>query len=115
MPMLNHVKRKLTEHLASLVNELHIGSDGTAATSDDGGVRTLAVIIPKVTILDDQTILVEGTFDTTHVFSSDVKEVFIQYKDSTTGEFIPVYRADISALTKNAQNEIRFSFLLEVS
>tara|TARA_Y100001938_G_C7779231_1_gene277081 strand:+ start:156 stop:503 length:348 start_codon:yes stop_codon:yes gene_type:complete len=115
MPMLNHAKRKLTEYLATLVNELHIGSDGTAATSDDGGARSLAVVTPKVTILDDQTILIEGTFDSTHTFSADVKEVFIQYKDPTTNEFIPIYRADISAFTKNTQNEIRFSFLLEVS
>ena len=29
MPILNGVKRRLTEHFATLVNELHIGSDGT--------------------------------------------------------------------------------------
>jgi hypothetical protein len=115
MPMLNSVKRRLVEHLATLVNELHIGSDGTIATSDDGGARTLARVTPRVQIIDDSSILVEGVFNASYVFASPVQEVYIQYKDPTTGEFIPVYRADIHSFTKNAENEIRFSFILEVS
>ena len=58
----NSIKRRLVEHFATLVNELHIGSDGTQASADDGGVRSLAKVTPKVVIIDDQTILVEGTF-----------------------------------------------------
>lgn len=114
MPMLNSVKRRLIEHLSTLVNELHIGSDGTTATSDDGGVRSLAVITPQVRIIDDTSLLVEGSFDTTHIYNSDIQEVYLQYKDPSTGEFIPVYRTDIRPFTKSAQNEVQFSFLLEV-
>ena len=86
MPMLNSIKRRLVEHLATLVNELHVGS-----------------------------ILVEGVLNSSHVFSKAIQEVYLQYKDANTGEFIPVYRADIHSLTKSAENEVRFSFILEVS
>ena len=79
MPILNSIRRRLIEHFATLVNELHIGSDGT-----------------------------------TFAFNTDIQEVYLQYRDPTTGEFVPVYRADITNITKNAQNEVRFSFLLEV-
>ena len=114
MPILNSVKRRLIEHFATLVNELHIGSDGTQASADDGGVRSLAKVTPKVVIIDDQTLLVEGTFGTTFAFNTDIQEVYLQYRDPTTGEFIPVYRTDITNITKNSRNEVRFSFLLEV-
>ena len=112
--MLNSIKRRLIEHLASLVNELHVGSDGTVASSEDGGVRTLTRITPKVTIIDDNSILVEGSLDTSYVFNLPIKEVYLQYKDPTTSEFVPVYRADIQPFTKNAQNEVRFSFIMEL-
>jgi hypothetical protein len=115
MPMLNSIKRRLVEHLATLVNELHVGSDGTVATSEDGGARTLVRIVPRVQIIDDTSILVEGVLNASHVFASPIQEVYLQYKDATTGEFIPVYRADIHSLTKSADNEVRFSFILEVS
>ena len=68
MPMLNAVKRRLVENLAGLVNELHIGSDGTVASSEDGGARTIARVSPTVTIIDDSSILIEGSFNTSHVF-----------------------------------------------
>ena len=114
MPMLNSIKRRLIETLAGLVNELHIGSDGTVASSEDGGARTLARISPTVTIIDDNSILVEGSFNTSHIYSTPIKEVYLQYKDPTTSEFVPVYRADIQPFTKNAQNEVRFSFIMEL-
>ena len=50
MPILNSIKRRLIETLAGLVNELHIGSDGTVASADDGGARTLARVSPTVTL-----------------------------------------------------------------
>ena len=114
MPMLNSIKRRLIEHLATLVNELHIGSDGTLATESDGGARSLASITPTVRILDDNSLVVEGTFDTTHIYSTQVQEVYLQYKDSITGEFIPVYRTAIPSFTKDGQHEVQFSFILEV-
>jgi hypothetical protein len=114
MPILNAIKRRLIETLAGLVNELHIGSDGTVASSEDGGARTLTKISPSVTIIDDNSILVEGSFNTSHVFATPIKEIYIQYKDPTTGEFVPVYRANINPFTKNAQNEVRFSFIMEL-
>ena len=93
MPVLNSVKRRMVEHLASLVNELHLGSDGTIATEDDGGARTLSSVTPTVRI---------------------IQEVYLQYKDGTTGEFIPVYRTSLPPFSKSAQNEVQFSFILEV-
>ena len=113
MPMLNSIKRRLVEHLSGLVNELHIGSDGTVASIDDGGSRTLATIVPNVSILDDTSLLIEGTFDSSHIYSTDIQEVYLQYKDAITGEFIPVYRTALPAFTKNGQNEVKFSFILE--
>ena len=115
MPVLNSIKRRRIEHLATLVNELHIGSDGSVATSDDGGARSLAKITPRVQIVDDNTLLVEGAFDTSHVYSAQVQEVYLQYRDANTGEFVPVFRADIHPFDKSAQNEVRFAFLLEVA
>ena len=114
MPVLNSIKRRMIEHLSTLVNELHIGSDGTDAREDDGGARTLASITPTVTIIDDQSLRVEGVFDTSYVFNSNVQEVYLQYKDPSTGEFVPIYRAAIEPFLKTAQNEIAFSFVLEV-
>ena len=114
MPILNSVKRRLVEHLSTLVNELHIGTDGTMATVDDGGVRSLAKVTPVVRILDDNSILIEGSFDASHIYNDDIQEVYIQYRDSTTGEFIPVYRTALNPFIKDAQSEVKFSFILEV-
>jgi len=101
MPMLNAIKRRMIEQLSTLVNELHIGSDGTIASVDDGGVRSLATVTPTLTVLDDTSLLIEGTFDATHIYSTDVQEVYLQYRDATTGEFVPVYRTAIPSFTTN--------------
>jgi len=114
MPLLNSIKRRMVEHLATLVNELHIGSDGTVATAEDGGARSLATITPTVRIIDDNSILVEGSFDSSYTFTSDVQEVYLQYKDATTGEFIPVFRTALPAFKKGTNNEVDFAFILEV-
>ena len=114
MPVLNSIKRRMVEHLATRVNELHIGSDGTIATGDDGGSRTLAVVTPTLHIMDDNSLLVEGSFGVGHVYSNTVQEVYLQYKDPGTGDFIPVYRTAIQPFIKGAQNEIFFSFILEI-
>lgn len=116
MPILNHTRRFLVEQLADKINQMVIGSDGTQATADDGGARTLAKITPTVRIIDDQTILVEGRFGTTYSFdAADVQEVMLQYKDATTGQFLPIYRTDIRGITKSTQNEIRITLLIEVN
>lgn len=114
MPVLNSIKRRLIEHLASLVNELHIGSDGTEATANDGGARTMGSITPTVTIIDDSALQVDGTFDATHIYSSSIQEVYLQYKDPSTNEFVPIYRTAIEPFVKNASSEIAFSFILEL-
>ena len=116
MPVLNHAKRFLVEQLAGKINQMVIGSDGTQATADDGGARTLAKITPLVRVLDDQTIMVEGRFGTTYAFDkADVQEVLLQHYDSTTQAFIPIYRTDIRAITKSAQNEMRITLIIEVN
>ena len=56
MPMLNAVKRRLIEHLATSITEVHIGSDGTVATSEDGGARPLARPTPRIQIIDDTSL-----------------------------------------------------------
>ena len=114
MPVLNSIKRRLVEHLATLVNELHIGSDGTIATADDGACRTLTKVSPTVRIIDDNSILVEGALDPSHIYAADVQEIYLQYKNPTTGEFIPIYRTAIQPFAKNGSNEVEFSFILEV-
>ena len=114
MPMLNSIKRRLVEHLATLVNELHIGSDGTEASANDGGVRSLGMITPTVTILDDLSLQVSGKFDTSHIYTSSVQEVYLQYKDPSTGEFVPIYRAALEPVSKDAGSELTFSFIMEV-
>ena len=114
MPILNSIKRRMVEYLATQVNELHIGSDGTDATEDDGGARSMASIVPTVTVLDDLSIEVQGTFDASHIYSSQVQEVYLQYRDATTGEFVPIYRASIMPVTKDGKSEMAFSFILEV-
>ena len=114
MPVLNSIKRRLVEHLATLVNELHIGSDGTEATANDGGVRSLGSITQTVRIIDDSSLQIDGTLDATHIFASSVQEVYLQYKDPTTNEFVPIYRAAIEPFTKNAGSEISSSFILEL-
>ena len=72
------------------------------------------MIIPTVKVLDDNSISIEGSFDATHIYAQDVQEVYLQYKDSSTGEFIPIYRTAIPPITKSGQNEIHFSFLMEL-
>ena len=114
MPVLNSIKRRLIEHLAPLVTELHVGSDGPQASETDGGVRSLGFVTPTVKIIDDSTLEVKGTFDASYAYATDIEEVYLQYKDSSTNEFVPIYRAAIDPLTKNSQNEISFTFLLEV-
>jgi hypothetical protein len=116
MPVLNHAKRFLVEQLAAKINQMVIGSDGTQATADDGGARTLAKIVPTVRVLDDQTILVEGRFGPEHAFDkAQVQEVLLQHKDPTSNSFIPIYRTDIRAITKSAQNEMRITLIVEVN
>jgi hypothetical protein len=116
MPVLNHAKRFMVEQLAAKINQMVIGSDGTQATADDGGARALAKITPTVRVIDDQTILVEGRFGTTHAFdSATVQEVLLQHYDSTTSSFIPIYRTDIRSITKSEQNELRISLIIEVN
>ena len=116
MPVLNHAKRFLVEQLAGKINQMVIGSDGTQATADDGGARTLAKITPTVRVLDDQTILVEGRFGTDHAFTtSTVQEVLLQHYDSATSSFIPIYRTDIRSITKTNQNEMRITLIIEVN
>ena len=116
MPILNHARRFLVDQLAAKINQMVIGSDGTQATADDGGARTLAKITPTVRVIDDQTILVEGRFGTTYAFNAaDIQEVVLQHRDVATGQFIPIYRTDINNITKTTQNELRITLLIEVN
>jgi len=39
----------------------------------------------------------------------------LQHKDPTTNTFIPIYRTDIRAINKTAQNEMRITLIVEVN
>jgi len=113
MPASDHIKRLLLDTIASNINQMVIGFDGTPATASDGAAGRPAVsITPTVTIIDDSTLLVEGTIGTEHSFSETLKEVYIQYKGSS--DFVPVSRHVIRPITKTSGNEMKIQLLIEV-
>lgn len=114
MPISNHAKRLLLDTLATSINELIIGFDGTFATPDDGAAgRPAITLTPTVTVLDDTSLLVEANLGTQHTFNSPLKEVTLQFKQ-TDGTFTPIGRYTIRSLTKNSENEMHIQFLVEV-
>mgnify|MGYP003653532836 FL=1 len=91
MPVSNHLRRLLLQTIADTINEVVIGFDGTPATSEDGSAGRPAVsLTPTVTIIDDTALLVEVKLDTTNTFTDKIREVYIQYRD--TSDFTPVAR-----------------------
>ena len=113
MPVSDHMKRVLLDTLVSNINEMTIGFDGTPATSSDGTAGRPAITInPSVRIVDDSTILVEGFIPATEEFDETLKEVYVQFRGSSS--FIPVARHTILPVKKTTQNELRIQLLIEV-
>jgi hypothetical protein len=105
----------LLDTLASNINELVLGLDGTYATEDDGAAgRPVVTVTPTVTVIDDTSLLVEATLGTQYAFSQSLREIYVQYRDDATGTFTPIGRYTIRPLDKTNQNEIHIQILMEV-
>ena len=114
IPVSDYIKRLLLETLASNINEVILGFDGTPATSDDGSAgRPAIVLTPSVTIVDETSLLVEATLPFTESFNDKIREVYIQFRDTT--EFTPVARYTINPVTKNNSNELLIQIAIEVA
>lgn len=114
MPVSNHLRRLLLQTIADNINEVIIGFDGTPATSDDGSAGRPAVsLTPTVTIIDDTALLVEVKLDTTNTFTDKIREVYIQYRD--TSDFTPVARYTTKPIMKSNTNELHIEILIEVA
>ena len=114
MPVSNHLRRLLLQTIADTINEVVIGFDGTPATSEDGSAGRPAVsLTPTVTIIDDTALLVEVKLDTTNTFTDKIREVYIQYRD--TSDFTPVARYTTKPIMKSNSNELYIEILIEVA
>ena len=114
IPVSDYIKRLLLDTLASNINEVILGFDGTPATSDDGSAgRPAIVLTPSVTIVDETSLLVEATLPYTESFTDKIREVYIQFRDTT--EFTPVARYTINPVTKNNSNELVIQIAIEVA
>ena len=114
MATLTRAKRLLIDTLASNINEIVLGFDGTYATSDDGSAgRPAVTLTPTVTVVDDTSLLVEATLGTQHTFTEALKEVYVQFR-ATDGTFTPIGRYTILPLAKSDENEVHIQLLVEV-
>ena len=114
MPVSNHARRSLLNTLASNINEMIVGYDGSPSTNSDGAAgRPAYVINPNVKIIDDATILVEGFIPASESFNDTLKEVFLQHRPAT-GASTPIARHAISSIKKTTSNEIRIQVIIEV-
>jgi hypothetical protein len=95
------MRRLLLDTLASNINEVILGFDGTPATADDGSAgRPAITLTPTVTIVDTS-------------FTEQIKEVYIQFRDST--DFTPVGRYTITPISKSTANELKIQIAIEVA
>ena len=114
MATLTRAKRLLIDTLASNINEIVLGFDGTYATSDDGSAgRPAVTLTPTITVIDDTSLLIEATLGTQHTFGESLKEVYVQFR-ATDGTFTPIGRYTILPLDKSDENEVHIQLLVEV-
>ena len=112
MPVLDGIKAQLTAHLQTLIGKMTLGTTGGQASSRDGGVGNAAFsITPIVQRIDDRTISVSGTFDTSYISAQDIKEVSVHGATLLDNQ---TYRTSFHPISKNATNEIRVDVVLEV-
>tara|TARA_R110002020_G_scaffold243165_1_gene456650 strand:- start:3289 stop:3633 length:345 start_codon:yes stop_codon:yes gene_type:complete len=113
MPVSDRMRRVLLDTIASNINELTIGFDGTPSTNSDGSAGKPALTInPTVKIIDNTTLLVEGVIPSSYEFTESIKEVYIQYRG--TSSFTPVARHTVKPIIKTTRNELRIQVLIEV-
>jgi len=113
MPVTNNLRRLMLQTIVDNINELTIGFDGTPATPQDGSAgRPALTVVPTVTIIDENAILLEANIPVDKSFSESIKEVYIQYRG--TSDFTPIARFNTRPITKNNSNEINIQIVLEV-
>ena len=111
MPVSKHIRRLLLQTVADTINEVVVGFDGTPATSEDGAAGRPAVsLAPTVTIIDDTSLLVQAKLDTSNTFTDKIREVYIQYRD--TSDFTPVARYTTKPIIKSNTNELQIEIII---
>ena len=114
MPISDYMRRLLLDTLASNINEVILGFDGTPATTDDGAAgRPAITLTPTITIVDDTSLLVEAKLPYDTTFTDKIKEVYIQFRGAT--EFTHVARYTINPITKSSSNELKIQIAIEVA
>lgn len=112
MPILDTLKSALTDHLATLVSQITLGSSGGDSSSRDGGAGNPQMsVTPNVRRIDDRTLAISATFDNQLISSQSIKELVIT---GDTALDTPAYRATFMPITKDATNEIKVDVLIEV-
>ena len=90
-----------------------IGFDSTPATSSDGSAgRPAITITPTIRIMDNSTLLVEGSLTTANTFDETLKEVFVQLRG--TSGFTPITRHVFNPIKKTSTNEVVIQLMIEV-
>lgn len=113
MPANDHLKRLMVDTIAANINEMIIGFDGTPATSSDGSAgRPALTVKPKITVLDNASLLVEANLSTADVFDETLKEVFVQLRGSSG--FTPITRHVFRPIKKTSTNEMKIQLVIEV-
>ena len=117
MPLLNEGTRFMIDTLKGRINQVVFGFDGTLATQEDGGVgRPAATVTPTVTVLDDNTLIVEAKLPLSSSFNLPIREVVLRYQNpALLTDTTDLFRYTHNAITKTVNNEIRLSVIIEVS
>ena len=117
MPLLNEGTRYMVDTLKGRINEVVFGFGGNFANQDDVGASQPAVVVtPTVRVIDDHTLSVEAKVGLTSTFNRPLREVVIQYRNPTDStDTTALFRYTYDAITKNSDNEIRFSAIIEVN
>tara|TARA_R100000808_G_scaffold5335_2_gene16345 strand:- start:8880 stop:9224 length:345 start_codon:yes stop_codon:yes gene_type:complete len=114
MPVSNHLRRLLTKTIADNINEVTLGFDGTSATPSDGAAgRPAITLTPTVTIVDDDTILIEAILPFADSFDETIKEVYVQFRGASS--FTPIGRFTTRPITKTTTNELVIQIVIEVA
>jgi|TARA_R100000234_G_scaffold35382_1_gene21041 hypothetical protein len=114
MPVSNHLRRLLVQTIADNINEVTLGFDGTTATSSDGAAgRPAITLTPTVTVIDDDTVLVEAVLPFADSFDETIKEVYVQFRGASS--FTPIGRFTTRPITKTTTNELVVQITIEVA
>ena len=72
MPILDTLKSSLTDHLSTLITRMTLGSTGGDSSSKDGGAGNPQITVtPNVRRIDDRTLSISATFDTSLPFKKN--------------------------------------------